>query len=162
MHGCTTGVPALKDVSFPHTFSEEDPLHSLQSVHTQTPWILMFHSCWSKSACSLWKSMRATDPCLALIACKRSIGIIIDGTLVIKPWDAHPGFYLDVLARCGLRGVCFRALTLIHPQFNQCITNYSLDTVIRSFLWAASYWVCLTWFLFFPISLLHCIPYSFN
>lgn len=78
--------------------------------------------------------MRATDPSLTQIACKRSIGIVIDGTLVIKLYDAEPGFYLDVLARYCLRGVGFRPLTLMHARFNQCITNYSLDTVIRSFL----------------------------
>lgn len=73
------------------------------------------------------------------MVCNRSIGIVIDGTLVIKPLDAYPGFYLDVLTHHRLRGVGFRALTLIHPQFNQCVTNYSLYTVIRSFLRAASY-----------------------
>lgn len=83
----------------------------------------------------------ATDPSLTQIACKRSIWIVIDGTLVIKLCDAEPGFYLDVFTRYRLRGVGFRPLTLTHAWFNQCITNYSLDTVIRSFLWAASYWM---------------------
>lgn len=100
--------------------------------------------------------MQATDPCLAQMACKRSIGIVIDGNLVIKPQDAHPGFYLDVFKRRRLRGLGFKALTLIHPQFNQCLTNYSLDAVIRSFslsciLLSLSRLV----FMYFSVSLTH-------